>query len=143
MAVVSEREKLYAIFWVAVAILQVIIGCGIIPFFIVTGLIYLGVAALNFWSAYQSFIFARRILFDPTGIIGRYEKITPFAVTLAYNLLIFILGIIEGGGAFLIVVGLLATAVSILDILLRSFVLQNRAEFEQLENAHSAGQDSP
>ncbi|MDL2236582.1 zinc ribbon domain-containing protein [Christensenellaceae bacterium OttesenSCG-928-K19] len=128
---ISEREKISAIFWAIVGVLQLICGFIWIPFDI-SGLIFLGIGALNLWSAYNSFKFSKRILGEPVGILLRYEKIVAFVITLVYNLIIFIIGLVEIN-AFAIIIGLFAVVVSALDIRLRSFVLQNREELAQLE----------
>ncbi len=91
---------------------------------IVTGIILIIVAIINFRFASSNFRYAKEVKIRPTGIILRYQSISTLVGTLIYNLLF--------GG----IVGVIGT---IMGFCTRNFVMSNIARFRDIEerNKHT------
>ena len=136
---ISGREKLVAVFWLVVAILQAIFAIIYLFAAFVVGEYFISFAVLsvisilNFREVYTGFKFSNRILSDPTGILQRYRNMGTFIGTLIWNLIVLIFAILDSSALF-VLVGLLGVAVSIFNIVgLRGYILQNAPELERLE----------
>ena len=111
--ILSERLKINGIIWIVIAVLQIIIGF--------TGAVWvLIVGALNIVSALKDLKASKEVLENPRGIVGSFEPLTGPIITLIYNLVV--------GG----VVGVVGSIYYF--VALRGFVLNNKAEFLQIEN---------
>ncbi len=109
----SQRLNTNAIIWLVIGILQVLGGIFINWFLLIVGV-------LNIISSVQDMNYSKTILGNPTGIVAKVEPLTGPIITLVYNLVI---------GGIIGVVGSIYYFVCI-----RSFVLENRAYFESLDN---------
>lgn len=109
----SERIKINGIIWIAIAVVQIIIGiCG--------AWFTLIVGALNIVSAIKDMNYSKTVLENPNGIVNSYESLTSPIITLVYNLVI---------GGVIGVIGSLYYFIAI-----RGFVMENKNAFLALEN---------
>ena len=104
----SEKIKTNAIIWIAIGAIQILTGV----FFIV--------GILNILSAVNDLKYAQSVLQDPSGIVPRFEPLTMPIIVLVYNLIFG--GLIGVAGSIYYFVGI------------RSFVMENRATFDQYDN---------
>ena len=104
----SEREKISAILWIIIGILQVISLAGIIC------------GAWNIYCAYCRFKQSKAVLTPYSGLVKSYDNwMTNIIVSIVINVL---LG------------GVIGVAAAIFDLLaIRGYVLENKATFEELE----------
>lgn len=102
----SEKVRTNAIIWIVIGALQIVSGI----FFIV--------GIINIISAVNDMNYSKTVLDDPTNIVEKFEPLTFPIISLVYNL-------IFGG-----VIGIAGSIYYFVSI--RSFVLENRAEFERL-----------
>lgn len=127
----SSKIKTEAIVWTVIACLQVIIGLynlyigfSLNSYYydgttnIVSGVIVLIVAVINFTVSAKDFKYAKEIFARPIGIVKKYQPIGGLIGTLIYNLLF---------GGIIGVVG------SIFGFVTRSFVMNNALAFQNIE----------
>ena len=123
----SEKIKTEAKVWKIIAIIQVVIGAITIIANLIGGLfeqalygvLILVIAAINFKNSKKDLEFAQEIVKNPVGIVKKYEPVTGLIITLLYNAFI--------GG----VIGVVATVFSFMT---RSFVMNNKQAFLDIEN---------
>lgn len=112
----STKEQTSGIIWIAIAIVQVIIGFLGMPWVWI-------MAVINLIGAVKSFKKSKLVLEPYNGMVEEYEKqLIPLIVALAFNLLV---------GAFVGVAG------NIYDMFTRNFVLDNKDIFD-----HAAGKSA-
>ena len=104
----SEREKLSAIFWLVIGILQVVSFVGVIC------------GAWNIYCAYCRFKQSKAVLTPYPGLVKSYDNwMTTIIISIVINL---ILG------------GVIGVAAALFDMFgIRNYVLENKATFEELE----------
>ena len=135
LAKLSSKVNTNGIIWIVLASLQVIIGLyylvsgvimldsyyteesGIVN--IISGLVVLVVAALNFVSASRDIKYSKELLVRPVGIVANFTPLGRHIGVLVYNVLF---------GGIIGVVG------SIVSLCIRNFVLTNRNYFDTLES---------
>ena len=121
-------------FWKAVSILQ-FIGAAFylllslfVSFGYITNVLALGVIGFLNWRASSSeFEFLESIKKKPVGIVKHFEPITSLIITFIYNL-------IFGG-----IIGIIGSA---LDFLSRSYVMDNRNAFIEIEQIDNTGSNN-
>lgn len=127
--VLTEKIKISVIIWSVIAGLQIIIGLYYFTALYNTtnGLILWGIAALNIFAAYKDYKYSKEIIFNPIGIVTKYQPITSYIITLIYNL---IFG------------GVIGVAGSIYDLTVRNYVMTNVGVFNDIENNFNAQQQN-
>ena len=102
----SEREKISAIIWLVIGILQCLTGVGIIA------------GAWNIYAAYTTYKRSSQVLTPWQGIVQFYEKwMTNIIIAIVINL---------------IVGGVVGVAGALYDMfMIRQYVLENKAVFEE------------
>lgn len=108
----SDKVRINGIIWIAIAIIQIIIG-------ICLNWIVLIVGVLNLISSIKDLSYCNDVITNPTGIVKRFEPITMPIIILIYNA-------IFGG-----VIGVAGSVYYLVAI--RNFVLNNRAAFDEIE----------
>ena len=109
----SERLKINGIIWIAVAVLQILIGISGAFWVLIIG-------ALNIYSAVKDLTYSKTVLQNPYGIVKNFEPLTSPIITLVYNLVV--------GG----VIGIAGSIYYF--IALRGFVMENRDAFLVIES---------
>lgn len=122
--ILAEKIKISVIIWSVIAGLQIVLGFFNMFIFenITNGLIFFGIAALNIFAAYKDYQFSNTILSMPIGIVGKFQPLTSYIITLIYNL-------IFGG-----VIGVAGT---IYDLTIRNYVMTNATAFLSIEEQFS------
>lgn len=128
------------IVWIIIASIQVIIGLYNLIIgleissyrtdgttYIISGLFVLVVAALNFVNASKDIKYSKEILSRPVGIVAKFDPIGGYIGNLVYNILFG---------------GIVGVAGSIFALTIRSFVLNNRGDFNSLEAQFMNGQQN-
>lgn len=106
----SIKEQTSGIIWIAIAIVQIIVGFLGMPWVWI-------MAIFNIIGAIRSFKKSKMVLTPYSGMVEEYDKqLVPMIVALAFNLLV---------GAFVGVAG------NIYDMFTRNFVLENKDSFDQ------------
>lgn len=105
----SERVKVNGFIWLAIAIVQIVMGIAWDWILIIVGV-------LNLVSAIQDINYSKAVLESPEGIVEKFQPLVGPIVTLVYNL-------IFGG-----VIGVAGLIYYLLCV--RNFVLENRFVFE-------------
>ncbi len=121
----SKKIKINGFIWFGVAGIQVIMG--LISLFsgiyweeisdIISGVLMLGIAALNVKSALSDLKYSKEIHTNPKGIVEKYSPVKNLIITLVYNV---ILG------------GVIGVAGAVYGFILRSFVMKNADELKKL-----------
>lgn len=120
----SGRLVINGVIWICIASLQILAGISafwiesVFGFFGFTGLI-LVVGILNLISGIADISYSNKIKTNPVGIVKKYEPLTSPIIALIYN-------VIFGG-----IIGVAGVVYYFLAI--RSYVMENRAAFEEGE----------
>lgn len=108
----AEKVKTNGIIWLVIGVLQILAGVFLNWWLLIVGV-------LNIVSSINDMNFSKTVVENPTGIVKRFEPLAGPIITLVYNLVI---------GGVIGVIGSIYYFVAI-----RSFVMENKAVFESLE----------
>jgi len=109
----SEKVKTNGVIWLIIGILQIVAGIFVNWWMLIVGV-------LNIVSSINDMNYSKTLADNPSGIVKRYEPLAGPIITLVYNLVI---------GGVIGVIGSIYYFVAI-----RSFVMENKAAFEKLDN---------
>lgn len=109
----SERIKINGIIWLAIGVIQILLGLFVNWFILIVGV-------LNIVSSIQDLNYSKEILEKPTKIVEKFESVTGPIITLVYNLVI--------GG----VIGVVGSIYYFFAI--RNYVMENKEAFTTIEN---------
>lgn len=109
---ISERYKINAIIWLAIGVLQFLVGLFTYGFILVVGI-------LNIVMSVQDLNFSKEFAQKPVGVVEKVKPLTAPIITLIYNLIFG--GVIGVAGSIYYFVGI------------RNYVLQNEQTLTDIE----------
>jgi hypothetical protein len=116
----SSKVHTSGVIWIIVGCLQLVLGVAIFWYWDNTYWFVPLVGILNIVAASRDFAYSKTVLINPHGIVKKYKPLVGLIVMLIYNL---IFG------------GFIGVAAIIYDFTVRSFVLNNSVQFEQMQQA--------
>lgn len=126
----SGRVRINGIIWICVGTLQIILGLWNISAaiyfynFWVNSIILCVIGGLNLFAAYKDLKYSKEILRNPQGILKKYSPLTGAIITLVWNCVVAIWGILG-------VVGVVGSIYYLVGV--RGFVMENKEEFGKCE----------